>query len=279
MNAPLVVKLGGALMDDAAALTTVCAAIAGMHAHDQRSVVVVHGGGSAVDRQLAALGMATERREGIRITPPDQMLQIAGVLGGHVNAQLVASLMSQGSRACGLRLSDAGVARCRVTRRYSFDPGCVGEVHGGDPRAVHALLDLGVLPVFSSIGTDDDGTLLNVNADDAAAAIAKILGARGLVFLTDVSGVQDASGALLPELAPAAVEALIADGTIRGGMIPKVRGALDTATAIGAPVTIASWLHPERLVSLARGESVGTRIHAAHTSTAASTSHRPCLSH
>jgi len=267
VSTPFVIKLGGALMDSAPALTAICRQLAAMHAQQPGCVVVVHGGGKAVDRQLAALGMPTERRDGIRITPPEQVLQICGVLSGQVNAQLVACMIAAGVRACGLRLTDAGLAQCSRSTHLGFDPGCVGSITDGDPRGIRALLDAGVLPVISSIGTSASGELLNVNADDAAAAVASILGARGLVFLTDVPGVLDASRSILPSLDAAAIERLISDGTISGGMIPKVRGALETAAATGVAVTIAGWADPAILSNLLTGGVAGTRIAAPSTVT------------
>lgn len=260
MSAPFVIKLGGALMDSPAALHAVCREVAAMHAAEPGCVVVVHGGGAAVDRQLAALGMSSERREGIRITPPDHVLQISGVLSGQVNALLVATLIAAGARACGLRLSDAGLAECEPSGRFSFDPGCVGDVVRGDATAINALLVCGVLPVISSIGTSASGVLLNVNADDAAAGVASILDARGLVFLTDVPGVLDGDRRVIPTLDAAQIERLVAAGTIHGGMIPKVRSALATASACGVPVTIASWAEPSTLLRLLDGGVAGTRI-------------------
>lgn len=265
MIAPFVIKLGGALMDHASALEAICRQIAAMHAAQPGCVVVVHGGGKAVDRQLAALGMPTERRDGIRITPPEQVLQISGVLSGQVNAQLVACMIAAGARACGLRLTDTGLASCSRATNLGFDPGCVGTVTEGDPRGLRALLASGVLPVISSIGTSASGELLNVNADDAAAAVASILGARGLVFLTDVPGVLDAGRSIIPELDAAAIDRLITDGTITGGMIPKVRGALETASAAGVAVTIAGWADPTILSNLLTGGVAGTRIAAPFT--------------
>jgi acetylglutamate kinase len=265
VSGPFVIKLGGALMDEPAALTAICRQVAGMHAAQPGCVVIVHGGGKAVDRQLAALGMTTERREGIRITPPEQVLQISGVLSGQVNAQLVASMIAAGSCACGLRLADAGLATCARATHLGFDPGCVGSVTGGDPRGLRALLAAGVLPVISSIGTSAAGELLNVNADDAAAAVASILGARGLVFLTDVPGVLDAGRSIIPSLDAAAIDRLVHDGTIGGGMIPKVRGALDTAATTGVAVTIAGWTDPANLSNLLTGGVAGTRITAPTT--------------
>ena len=121
---------------------------------------------------------------------------------------------------------------------------------------MRTLLAGGFLPVVSSIGLDDAGGFLNINADDAAAALAGIVGARGLVLLTDVAGVLDASGHVIPSLDRDAIERHIADGTIHGGMIAKVRGALEAAEQSGVPVTIASWKDPASVT----GVGTSTRI-------------------
>ncbi|TVQ30127.1 MAG: acetylglutamate kinase [Phycisphaeraceae bacterium] len=282
MMSPLVVKLGGAALDQPDACAPLWSAIAELHSRwrgspsrDQQSptgVVLVHGGGGAVDRRLARLGMTTQRREGIRLTPDDQIDEVVGALAGTVNKQIVASLNAAGVPAVGLCLADGGFAKCVKTRRYTFDPGRVGEVIGGDPKLVRTLLGAGFLPVISSIGADADGRALNINADEAAASAAALLTAGGLVLLTDVPGILDSGGALLNELTPDDVEQLIASGAIHGGMIPKARGAVDAARISGAPAVIASWKRPEDLLRIANGESVGTRILAkAHASLAEAT--------
>lgn len=260
MTGPLVVKLGGALLDDARAFGSVFDALAALHRASAGGLVIVHGGGKAVDRQLERLGLQTERREGIRITPAEVVEQVAAVLAGAMNTQLLGLLLARGVPAVGLTLSDGHLAHARKTTRFAFDPGCVGELTHGKGALVAHLLAGGYLPVLSSIGIDADGGLLNINADDAAAQVAGIIGARGLLLLTDVPGVKDAQGAVIPELDATAAEALIADGTVTGGMIAKVRGAIAAATAGGVPVVIASWADPAALGALATGGRIGTRI-------------------
>jgi acetylglutamate kinase len=122
------------------------------------------------------------------------------------------------------------------------------------------LLSGGFLPVLSSIAVCEAGGFLNVNADDAAAQLAGILHAQGLLLLTDVPGVKDANGQVIAELTATAAETLIADGTVTGGMIAKVRGALDAAQRAGVPVVIASWCDPAALEALATGAAIGTRV-------------------
>lgn len=257
---PLVVKLGGALLDDASRFPGVFDALARMHQLHPGGLVIVHGGGKAVDRQLDRLGLQTERREGIRITPPEVVEQVTAVLAGAMNTQLLGLLLSRGASAVGLTLSDGHLSRAAKATRFSFDPGRVGELAGGDGALVAHLLAGGYLPVLSSIAVCEAGGFLNVNADDAAAQLAGIVGASGLLLLTDVPGVKGADGAVIAELDEAAAEALVADGTVTGGMVAKVRGAVDAAERAGVPVVIASWADPASLEALASGASVGTRI-------------------
>jgi acetylglutamate kinase len=272
---PLVVKLGGALLDDAAAHGAVFEALAALHNALPGGLVIVHGGGKAIDRQLDRLGLATERREGIRITPPEVVEQVAGVLAGQMNTQLLGLLLARGVPAVGLTLSDGFLAHASRCTRYSFDPGCVGELTHGDGALVTHLLAAGYLPILSSIGVDArSGGMLNINADDAAAQIAGILRARGLLLLTDVPGVRGADGATMPRLEPADAEALIASGVIAGGMIAKVRSAVAAANASGVPVVIASWADPGALGALALGQGVGTVVVPA-TASATSSPHPP----
>jgi len=255
-----VVKLGGALLDDSAALSATIDSICALHTARPGSVIVVHGGGSSVDRHLAKLGMPTEKRDGIRLTPPDQMIEISAVLSGRVNATIVAELLARGSSAVGLSLADGFLTSSITTTRYSFNPGRVGEVVGGDAKLVHTLLNAGFLPIISSVAVDAGGDLLNVNADDAAAAIARIVGATRLIFLTDVSGVLDQDGALISQITASEVATLIEQGVIYGGMIPKINNALATATETGICVVIAGWRDKNILARLAEGESVGSTI-------------------
>jgi acetylglutamate kinase len=260
---PIVIKIGGVALEQQRAAPALWRALLALHA--KSGVVLVHGGGKAVDGLLAKLSMPTERREGIRITPPDQMDVIAGVLAGTVNKSLVGTIngASEGTRAAvGLCLGDGGAVRAFKATRFSFDPGSVGDVDiaSTQGRLIATLLHDGFMPVLSSIGIDDAGALLNINADDAAAALAKALNASALVLLTDVPGVKDARGQIMPALDHAGIERMIASGEISGGMIPKVRAALETARVIGASVTIMSGADTSALERWAKGEAVGTRV-------------------
>jgi len=259
MIAPTVMKLGGAVVEDPQSAGGLLEAIAQVAA--SRPLVVLHGGGKAVDRLLGALKFEVRRVDGLRVTPPDQMDIIAGVLAGTVNKRVTGGLLARGVRAVGLCLGDGGAV---PTRRLRADLGLVGEVVSDGSAASAPLLTIllasGFTPVLSSIGMDAAGGLLNVNADDAAAGVARLLGAKELVLLTDVPGVLRRDGSVAGELDGAQIERMIACGEITGGMAIKVRAAEAAATAAGAPVTILSGADPAALAAWASGAGSGTRI-------------------
>jgi acetylglutamate kinase len=276
---PIVIKIGGVALEDQRQSPALWRALLALHARSP--VVLVHGGGKAVDRLLDRLGMPTHREDGIRITPEDQMDVIAGVLAGSVNKSLVGAINasradqppapespapespapeSPAAPAVGLCLGDAATLRTRKATRYPFDPGRVGESEGGDPSLVTLLLAQGFMPVVSSIGLDAEGQFLNVNADDAAASLARVLRANSLVLLTDVPGVKAADSTILPTLSATQADALIATNVIAGGMVPKVRAALAIATDLAIDVTIMSGQDTNALAAWSRGNHVGTRI-------------------
>jgi acetylglutamate kinase len=259
---PLIIKIGGRTLEEQSAEPRLWQAIARVARERAASgrggasggVVLVHGGGKAVDRLMARLNLTPQRRDGIRITPDSEIDDVAGVLAGSMNKRLVACLQRAGARAVGLCLSDGGTARCVKATRYAFDPGRVGEVTGGDPRLVRTLLDAGFVPVLSSIGIEDSASgatspLLNINADDAAAALVPVLSASGLVLLTDVPGLKGADGAVIPRLSASDVESLIASGVVTGGMIPKARASAALARTHRVPVVILSGDDPSHLLS------------------------------
>ncbi|MDX2131416.1 MAG: acetylglutamate kinase [Planctomycetota bacterium] len=261
----VVIKVGGTTLEDRRSGPGLWRAIAALHAGraPDGGVVLVHGGGKAVDRHLDRLGFTTERREGIRITPPEQVEEIAAVLAGRINKSLVGALARAGARGVGLCLGDGGAVPTRAARRYTFDPGRVGEVVDGRAETGNLLRHLlagGFLPVLCSIGLDEAGEYLNVNADDAAAGVAAMLGAEALVLCTDVPGILDERGQVVPEVDGAGIDALIAGGVVTGGMVPKVRAARDAARRVGAPVVILSGNDPGALEAWASGGRVGTRV-------------------
>ena len=257
---PIVLKLGGLAIDDPGSNGPLWEAVAKLAKSAPAGLVVVHGGGVLVDRHLAALGLVSERREGIRITPSEQVWEITSVLAGRVNVALVGALRLAGAKPVGVALGSSGVANCRKSTKFGFDPGRVGEVSGGDGSALLALLRSGFLPVVSCIGIGEDGVPLNVNADDAASGLALNLNADRLILLTDVAGIQDASGEVVSEISTEGVHELISTGVITGGMIAKARAAIDAADRSGAPTVIASWKNPRIISDLARGLKAGTCV-------------------
>src|SRR5437588_5186462 len=215
----LVIKLGGATFDGAGAPLEEVAALV----HAGMRVVLVHGGGPLITQWLERLGVPTRFQDGVRVTDEPALDVATMVLRGLVNTGVVAGLARHGVPAMGLSGADGGLLRAR--RRPEL--GLVGEVEQVDVAALQLLLDRGVVPVIAPLGLDAEGTLLNINADMAAAAVAAALGADAALFLTDVPGVCGADGRAMPHLDRAEVERLIADGVIGGGMIPKVRACLD----------------------------------------------------
>lgn len=256
---PIVIKIGGSTLEDIGKLGSLWSALVRVAA--ERPVVLVHGGGKAVDALLSRLGMTVERKQGLRVTPDDQMGLIAGVLAGTVNKQLVGAINAAGGpgggRAVGLALGDGSMVECR---QISAELGRVGNVSGGDAEVVKVLLGARFLPVVSCIGADASGGLLNINADDAAAGIAKAVGAASLVLLTDVPGIKGGDGVLRPTLTASEIEAMIAEGAITGGMIVKARSAVDAAKSTGSSVVIMSGESPDALTKYLGGEQVGTTI-------------------
>jgi acetylglutamate kinase len=255
---PVVVKLGGAALDEPAGAGGLWSALRQLHAQPG-GVVVVHGGGAAVDRHLARLSVVSQRREGLRITPPEHIDDVVGVLAGSVNKRLVGHLQRAGAPAVGLCLGDGPTAATALLDANGFDPGRVGRVCGGDPALLRLLLAAGYLPVVSSIGLDAAGEPLNVNADDAAGGLARLLGASALLILTDVPGVLDPQGRLVALLRTSEIQEHIDAGRIRGGMAAKARSAAEAALGAGIPVTIASWKAPAQLRAALAGEGA-TRV-------------------
>lgn len=251
----VVVKVSGRPIEQPEACQALWGAIA--RASRNASAVVVHGGGSQVDQRLAQLGLETTRVQGLRVTPESHMGPIAGVLAGEVNASLVGVLRAAGADAVGATVAHGGLLETRRFAHPEFDLGCVGEVVGGSPRLAQALAGAGFVPVLASIGCDAEGALLNINADDAAAGVATVLGAHRLVLLTDVEGVLDATGTLVEELWHDKVEDLIASGVIEGGMAVKARAGVRAALQTGAEVVIGDWREADGLL---HGAGRGTRF-------------------
>lgn len=253
---PLVIKLGGAALSSPKTLGELFHAIERYQRQERRHIVIVHGGGGLVDDLMKQLQIKTVKKNGLRVTPYDQIEVITGVLAGTANKRLQAEAIKNGLNAVGLSLADGGL--CHIEE---LDPelGAVGLASRGDATLLQALLNLGSLPIISSIGLTQQGQLMNVNADQAAVAVAAVLNAD-LVLLSDVSGVLDGKGHLIKALDQAEAEALIAKKVITDGMIVKVRAALEAAEQLGQPIEVATWRYPDKLVQLFAGERIGTRF-------------------
>ncbi|QDY43418.1 acetylglutamate kinase [Candidatus Pantoea soli] len=256
MSNPLIIKLGGVLLDSEEALARLFDALLAYRNAYQRPLIIVHGGGCLVDELMKKLALPVQKKNGLRVTPADQIDIITGALAGTANKTLLAWAKKYGIGAVGLCLGDAGLVN---VARLDEELGHVGHATPGNPQLLTTLLDAGYMPVVSSIGITDSGELMNVNADQAATALAATLGAD-LVLLSDVSGILDGKGQRIAEMTAAKAEQLIAQGIITDGMIVKVNAALDAARTLGRPVDIASWRHAEQLPTLFNGVPIGTRI-------------------
>jgi acetylglutamate kinase len=184
--------------------------------------VIVHGGGPQIKRTLARLGKESTFEAGLRVTDDETMEVVEMVLGGTVNREIVELIHQGGASAVGLTGSDGGMLRVRRKKVEGRDIGRVGEVTDVNPHILDAVAQADFVPVVAPIGADQDGLTFNVNADEAAGAIAGALGAEKLILLTDVEGVKDADGNLMSKLSSEEVRKYIDEGTIRDGMIPKV---------------------------------------------------------
>jgi acetylglutamate kinase len=220
-NSTIVLKYGGSAMSDPALRASFARDVVLLKYIGLRPVIV-HGGGPQIGRTLERLGVKSTFVDGLRVTDDQTMDVVEMVLGGSVNREIVALIQQAGGRAIGLTGSDGDMIR--VTRRTSPDRdlGRVGRVRGVDPAPITAVADAGYVPVIAPIGVDDDGVTHNVNGDEAAGAVAEALHAEKLILLTDVEGVLDAQGVLIPQLSVSEARKHITEGTIRGGMIPKI---------------------------------------------------------
>jgi len=224
----VVVKYGGNALAGATesdALALFAQDIVLMHQVGMRPVVV-HGGGPQISDLMSRLGKKAEFRNGLRVTDAETVDIVRMVLIGQVNPQLVAAINVHGPLAVGVSGEDAGLIRA-VAR----DPelGFVGDVESVNPMILRGLLDEEFIPVVATIGTDATGQAFNINADTVAGAIAEALGAEKLVYLTDIEGLRrvvDDAATLIRQTTPEELDALMADGTIAGGMIPKVESCV-----------------------------------------------------
>lgn len=191
--------------------------------------IIVHGGGKEISRWVGKVGMEAKFVNGLRVTDKDTM-EIAEMVLGKVNKELVTLVQSLGVKAVGISGKDGGLLQCRKKLSKGEDIGYVGEITKVEPKVLHDLLEKDFLPIVFPVGFDEEFDTYNINADDAACAIAEAVHAEKLVFLSDIEGVykdQDKPETLISELHVNEAEALISDGYVGGGMIPKLRNCID----------------------------------------------------
>jgi acetylglutamate kinase len=250
-RSPIVIKVGGALLDDAAAMTKLFLSI--KEVQSSRHVVVVHGGGPLVETLMASLGLQSTKIDGLRVTPDEHMPYICGALAGSANKQLCAAAIASGLTPAGLSLLDGNMVVCEpLADKY----GAVGTPTTADATFLKSVLAQSVLPVISSIGSSAHGRLLNINADQAATVIAELLDAE-LLLLSNVDGVLDGDKALISELDAARIENYSSAGVIIDGMKVKVDAALHSANTLSRAVYIASWTAD---IADILNKNTGTRI-------------------
>lgn len=262
----IVIKYGGNAMSDAALKSGFARDIALMKLVGFNPVVV-HGGGPQIGKLLERLGKQTRFVGGMRVTDAETMDVVEMVLGGSVNKEIVNLINRHGGRAVGLTGQDGGLISARKLQLVDHnidgdvDLGFAGEVAHIDPDIVKRLEFDDFIPVIAPIGVGADGRSYNINADLVAGEMAAVLDAEKLMLLTNTPGVLDADGQLLTGLVPDQVEALIKDGTIYGGMLPKIRCALDAVDAgVRAAHIVDGRVENAVLLELFTDAGVGTLI-------------------
>jgi len=263
----IVIKYGGNAMTDPAlqadfAEDLVLLKLVGMNP------VVVHGGGPQIENAFNRLGKKCEFIQGMRVTDAETMEVVEWVLGGEVQQDIVGLINQAGGKAVGLTGRDGGMIRDQKLRMVdSSDPtkehdvGQVGDIVSVDPSVVKALQDDAFIPVISPIGFGENNESYNINADVVAAKLATVLKAEKLMMLTNISGVLDKSGQLLTDLTARRIDELFADGTISGGMLPKIAGALDAAKSGVNSVHIIDGRVPHALLlEILTDQAYGTMI-------------------
>jgi len=263
----IVIKYGGNAMTDerlkhSFARDVVLLKLVGMNP------VVVHGGGPQIDELLKRVGKKGEFVQGMRVTDAETMDVVEMVLGGLVNKEIVTLINQHGGRAIGLTGKDGSFIRARKmllpvkdSESEMLDIGQVGEVASIDPEIIALLETREFIPVVAPIGVGSDGLSYNINADLVAGKLAEVLRAEKLVLLTNTPGVLDKDGNLLTGLTPKQVDELFADGTIHGGMLPKISSALDAAKGgVKSVHIIDGRVEHALLLEVLTDEGVGTLI-------------------
>ena len=244
MPRPTVLKFGGELLEDADAIRSAASTI--VRLSQAEPLVVVHGGGRAIDAELRARGVVPRFVDGVRVTDQPTLDAVISVLAGRTNTSLVAAVGAAGGRAIGLTGADGFIglsSRAAMFEAVSgerIDLGLVGDPQPGDVSLLRDLLQIGCIPIVCSIGVDAEGTLLNVNADVIAAHLSAMLGAGRLIIAGTTPGVLDGNGNGLPELAVDEIERMAASGAAHSGMLAKLNACRRALLAGVADVSIVS---------------------------------------
>ncbi|WP_373974288.1 acetylglutamate kinase [Chitinibacter sp. SCUT-21] len=264
----IVIKYGGnAMIDeelkDGFASDVVLLKLVGMNP------VVVHGGGPQINDLLDRIGKKGEFIQGMRVTDAETMDVVEMVLGGHVNKEIVSLINKHGGKAIGLTGQDSHFIRARKMMlkneagEETVDIGQVGEIDKIDPAIVQHLDAADFIPVIAPIGVDATGESLNINADLVAGKLAEVLKAEKLILMTNTPGVLDKEGTLLTKLTAKRIDELFADGTISGGMLPKIGSALDAAkSGVNSVHIIDGRVKHALLLEVLTEQGVGTMIRA-----------------
>ncbi len=258
MSKVIVIKIGGATLGSHDTIITDVVKLQ----KQGESLVIVHGGAKVVTEWLRRQGTSTRFVHGERVTDPAALEMVTAVLGGLVNKEIVASINSLGGWAVGITGIDGTLLQGKVRDK---EMGYVARIVAVNTTLLEALLSAGFIPVVAPLsmhsGDKPDGAplMLNVNGDTVAGEIAAATKAKRLIFLTDVAGIKDQSGKLITELSPNEAEALIASGTVSGGMIPKIRACL-RALSHSAVARIIDGRKPQALLREVEGDGVGTTI-------------------
>ena len=269
-GATLVVKYGGHAMGNADLGQAFARDIA-LLKQSGVNPIVVHGGGPQIGAMLERLKIQSEFVDGLRVTDEATVEIVEMVLAGSINKQIVASINQAGGKAVGLSGKDANLIQARKLTRTRRDPdsniekvldlGFVGDPDRIDTTILDVFKQSSVIPVVAPIGIGADGETYNINADTVAGAIAGAVSADRLLLLTDVAGVKGKDGNLIPSMSRAEAEAMIADGTISGGMIPKVETCLDAvARGVEAAVILDGRVPHAVLLEIFTEHGVGTLI-------------------
>jgi acetylglutamate kinase len=256
----IVVKIGGAALEDEAILRT-CARTVSELARNGHRVALLHGGGKALTRLLQALEKSSEFVNGLRVTDAETRDAALMVLSGILNKKLVAAIAQSGFDALGLCGGDGSIFVARKKSTSGGDLGFVGEITHVNPQWLEAIWERGGIPVLSSIALGEDGEYYNVNADEAASACAVACHASLLAFLTDVSGVKDATGEVMPVFEIGNIDELVSKAVIAGGMLPKLKACRDALAGGVRQVRILPAKEAEALLNPAFEEiHLGTEV-------------------